>query len=164
MTPPRRLVAATFAAVSLVGCATTIDDADVVTPSTRPADEDIPASARPALDDDEPIDGGDIDASVPVATTPIAGDVADLLPEMAAEMSRLSGVIAEGGDDDETLARIAKIWDTIRLDVATTRPELVEGIDATIDMAKLAVDRTRPADADKGFSILTDLVDNYFGE
>jgi hypothetical protein len=31
-------------------------------------------------------------------------------------------------------------------------------------MARIAVDRTRPADADKAFSLLTNLVDRFTGD
>jgi hypothetical protein len=38
---------------------------------------------------------------------------------------------------------------------------LVGGIDTTVDMARTAVVRIRPADGDKAFQLLTDLVDRY---
>lgn len=164
----RRLMATAVIVTALAGCATTVDEptGDAATaPASTDADvTDVPVGAEPALEDGELIEGGVIDDTVPVATTLVGGAAADLLPEMAAEMSRLSGLIGESTTDDESFARIESIWTTIRPEIAETRPELVDGIGATVDMARTAVDRTRPADADKAFSILTDLVDNYFGE
>ena len=168
MTSPHFVAAALVTALALTGCATTVDESDengaAVSASTGADVTDIPEGAQPALEDGQLIEGGVIDDTVPVATTLISGAAADLLPEMAAEMSRLSGLIAEGTTDDEVLVRIEDIWNTIRPQIADSRPELVDGIGATVDMARTAVGRTRPADADKAFSVLTDLVDNYFGE
>lgn len=166
MTAPR-MIATAIIAIALAGCATTVDDPDddAATPASTGADvTDVPEGAEPALADGELIEGGVIDDTVPVATTLTGGAAADLLPDMATEMSRLSGLIAESTTDDESLARIESIWDSIRTEIADTRPELVDGIGATVDMARTAVGSTRPADADKAFSILTDLVDKYFGE
>jgi len=168
MTSPRFATAIVVAALALTACATTIDEPDdagaTVSVSTGADITDIPEGAEPALEDDQLIEGGVIDDTVPVETTVVGGAAIDLLPEMATELSRLSGLVAEGTTDDESLARIESIWATIRPEIAESRPELVDGIGATVDMARLAVERTRPADADKAFSLLTDLVDNYFGE
>ena len=164
----RRVIAATIIALALAGCATTVDDSDddaASIPASTGADvTDVPQGADPALADGELIEGDVIDENVPVATTLIGGAAADLLPEMATEMSRLSGLIAESTTDDESFARIESNWNSIRSEIADTHPELVDGLRATVDMARTAVGSTRPADADKAFRILTDLVDNYFGE
>jgi hypothetical protein len=40
----------------------------------------------------------------------------------------------------------------------------VGGIQTTVDMARTAVVRVRPADADKAFALLTQLVDRYTGD
>lgn len=168
MTALRRAFATAIVGIALVGCATTVDepaDGAATIPASTGADvTDVPEGAEPALSDGELIEAGDIDDTVPVVTTLISGATADLLPEMATEMSRLSGLIAESTGDDESFARIETIWNTIRPEIADTRPELLDGMGATVDMARTAVNSTRPADADKAFSILTDLVDNYFGE
>ena len=100
----------------------------------------------------------------PEITEPVAGSANELLPELATEMSRLGSQIAEGGDDRETLARIEAIWAAIRPEVESSRPELIGGIDTTVNMSITAVERTRPADADKAFRLLTDLVDNFTGD
>jgi hypothetical protein len=80
---------------------------------------------------------------------------------MSIEISRLGSQIAEGGDDNTTLARIEQIWERIRPEIERDRPKLLNGLGAAIVMARTAVERTRPADADKAFSLLTDLVDQF---
>jgi hypothetical protein len=99
--------------------------------------------------------------TVPTTTLPIAGTTTELLAEMSEQMSQLSSQISAPGDERATLDRIERIWVVARPDVETTRPELVVGIDTTVDMARTAVTRVRPADGDKALQILTDLVERY---
>ena len=61
-------------------------------------------------------------------------------------MSQLSAQIGDAGDEKATLERIDAIWLIARPDVESTRPELVGGIDTTVDMARTAVVRIRPAE------------------
>jgi hypothetical protein len=140
----RRAAAVAAGAAVLLGCATTVED-------------------RPPADQDGTISGGVVvDESVPT-TVPVEGTTTELLLEMSTEMSRLSSLIGEGGAD-ASLARIQEVWLVARPDVEATRPELANGMGAAVDMAAAAVENTRPADADKAFSILTDLVDEYTGD
>ncbi len=138
-------------------CATTVDD-------TAPGGQTLPPGAVPADGGSALIDGGVIVDSIPPTTIPVAGSATDLLPELAIEMSRLGSLIADGEGDDAALARIEAIWATIRPEIEATHPELVNGIGAMVDMARVAVERTRPADADKAFGVLTDLVDRFTGD
>ena len=115
---------------------------------------------------DEQSDAGEINVegafqTVPTTTLPITGTTAELLDEMSTEMSRLSSEISAPGDERATLDRIERVWVVARPDVESTRPELVVGIDTTVDMARVAVTRVRPADGDKAVQILTDLVDRF---
>jgi hypothetical protein len=114
-------------------------------------------------DDGEVNVGGSFE-TVPTTTLPIAGSTAELLDEMSTQMSQLSAQIGAAGDEKATLLRINALWDAARSDVESTRPELVGGIDTTVEMARTAVVRIRPADGDKAFQILTDLVDRYTGD
>lgn len=102
--------------------------------------------------------------TVPTTTLPIVGNTAELLAEMSTQMSQLSSQIAARGDERATLTRIEAVWDIARSDVESTNPELVFAIDTTVDMARTAVVRVRPADGDKAFQLLTDLVDRYTGD
>jgi hypothetical protein len=97
-------------------------------------------------------------------TLPIDGPAAELLPELAVEMSRLSSQIAADGDERATLRRIEALWAAAEAEVQAQRPELVGNIQTTVDMARTAVTRVRPADADKAFALLTQLVDRYTGD
>jgi hypothetical protein len=81
---------------------------------------------------------------------------------MAVAMSELSAQVAEDGDAElVTLATIVAIWAAVEQEVDTARPELVSGMQTTVDMATSAVERKRPADADKAHKLLTDLIDNF---
>lgn len=102
--------------------------------------------------------------TVPTTTLPIEGSAAELLPEIATEMSQLSSQIAGDGDERATLLRIERTWEAARAEVDELRPDLSGGIQTTVDMARTAVTRIRPADADKAFQILSDLVDRYTGD
>jgi hypothetical protein len=113
------------------------------------------------LDADGELSGDD---SVPTTTIAITGTAAELLPELAIEMSRLSAQIAEEGGAKETLERIEGIWVLVRPEVEDSNPELVIAIETTVDMSRTAVIRIRPADADKAFQLLTGLVDRYTGD
>jgi hypothetical protein len=114
--------------------------------------------------DDGEINVGGSFETVPTTTLPIVGSTAELLAEMSAQMSQLSSQIGDAGDEKATLLRITSLWDAARSDVESTRPELVGGIDTTVEMATTAVVRIRPADGDKAFQLLTDLVDRYTGD
>ncbi len=102
--------------------------------------------------------------TVPTTTLPIDGTTTELLAEMSTQMSQLSSQISASGDEKATLQRIESVWDVARSDVESTNPELVSGIDTTVDMARIAVVRVRPADGDKAFQLLTDLVDRFTGD
>ena len=138
----RALIAVAAVVILSAGCAETVVDVGGAT--------DSPAASS-----------GD---SVPSTTLPIVGSAAELLPEIATEMSQLSAQIAGDGDDREALRRIEATWDAVRVEVDAERPDLAGGIQTTVDMARTAVTRIRPADADKAFQILSDLVDRYTGD
>jgi len=126
----------------------------------------LAACADTVVEDPTDADSAVVDGSGSPTTTAVAieGTTAELLAEMSVEMSQLSAQIADEGDEQTALERIDAIWVVARPDVEATRPELVNGIDTSVDMARTAVVRIRPADADKAFAILTDLVDRYTGD
>ena len=136
-----RAVLAGLAVLSLSACADTVID--------------VSASSN------EPSESAEI---TPATTVPIVGTPAELLTEMAIDLSQLSAQIADEGDERATLARIEAIWAVAKPEVEATARELVGDIQASVDMARTAVVRVRPADADKAFAVLTDLVDRYTGD
>ena len=140
---PLRLAAIALAVVTVSSCAETVVEVE--------------------SDDGEVNVDGSFE-TVPTTTLPIVGSTSELLAEMSTQMSQLSAQIGAAGDEKATLKRIDAIWVIARPDVESTRPELVGGIDTTVDMARTAVVRIRPADGDKAFQLLTDLVDRYTGD
>ena len=140
---PLRLAAIALAVVTVSSCADTVVEVE-------------------SDDGEVNVDGSF--QTVPTTTLPIVGSTSELLAEMSAQMSQLSAQIGAAGDEKATLQRIDAIWVIARPDVESTRPELVGGIDTTVDMARTAVVRIRPADGDKAFQLLTDLVDRYTGD
>ena len=131
----------------LAACSTTVDD------SRELAIDTVPLEAGTIVDDD-----------TPQTTIAVVGSAADLLPEIGIDMSRLSAEIGDEGDEDATLMRIEANWEAIRAEIERDRPELLNGIQTTVDMARTAVETNRPADADKAFGLLTDLIDSFTGD
>jgi hypothetical protein len=140
----RRQLAAGATALLLLGCAAE---------ETRQLADPDPA----------PISGGVIVDTTPT-TSAVPGSPGETLAEMAAEMSRLSALVAEDGDAEGSLDRIVLLWANVEPEIDATRPGLVNGIATTVDLAETSVVRNRPADADKAFALLTDLVDSYTGD
>ncbi len=147
MTRRRSTIAAALAViVTMSACADTVVEVDADPTAT---------SAGPS---------GSAEITTVIATVPIVGSTAELLAEMSLAMSQLSAQIADEGDEQETLRRLEAIWAVARVDVEATRRDLASDIQTTVDMARNAVVRIRPADADKAVKILTDLVDRYTGD
>ena len=161
-----RFATVAFSALVLAGCATTtVDDSADPTDSLSEAELTGGEGRELAEEDTSPLEEGEIvDADAPTTTIPIEGSAADLLPEIGIDMSRLSAEIADDGDEDATIARIEGSWAAIQAEVESTNPELVNSIQATVDMGRTAVDSNRPADADKAFGLLTDLIDSFTGD
>lgn len=99
--------------------------------------------------------------TIPTTTLPIIGTTDELLVEMSDQMRQLSTQIAGEGDEKATFQRIDAIWIVARPEVEASRPELVHGLDTTVEMAETAVVRIRPADADKALQILGILVNRF---
>lgn len=163
----RRAALASIVTVAFAGCSTTIDETDSGDPTDSLSEAELTGGEGREIADENtsPLDDGVIvDPAAPDSTLPIEGSAAELLPEIGIDMSRLSAEIGADGDEDATIARIESTWAAIKPEVEASRPELVNSIQATVDMARTAVDANRPADADKAFSLLTDLIDNYTGD
>ncbi|MFK7919569.1 MAG: hypothetical protein AB8G14_15950 [Ilumatobacter sp.] len=162
-----RLALATIGVLVFTGCSTTIDETDSADPTESLSEAELTGGEGREIADENtsPLDTGVIvDPEAPETTIPIEGSAGELLPEIGIDMSRLSAEIGDDGDEDATIARIEATWAAIRDEVETSNPELVNSIQATVDMARTAVDANRPADADKAFSILNDLVDAFTGD
>lgn len=111
-----------------------------------------------------PLDSGVIvDPQAPETTIPIVGSANELLPEIGVEISRLSAVIGTP-EGTATMERIDGMWAAIHSEVETTRPDLVNGIEATVGLARSAVEQNRIEDADAAFDAITDLIDDWTGD
>jgi len=132
----RRLLGAALAAAAVAGCAqTTIDTAATAPPSSTGAP----------------------------TTLALSGGAAALLPRLDRELAALSERIVENDGDDDALVRVDALWAAARPDVEAARPELLAGFDGVIRLATTAVERRRPADADKARLNLTTLLAVYGG-
>lgn len=114
---------------------------------------------------DEDADGSAV-AAEPASTTPtdaapLTGDAAELLPDIGEQLRILSALVGGEGDPVPTLQRIEEAWGLIRDEIKTTRPELLNGLDASVEMARTSVVSKRPADADKAYGIFVDLIDAF---
>jgi hypothetical protein len=103
------------------------------------------------------------DTSPATTTTVPTGTAAELLPQMASEAIRLSGVMIDGGDSESVSEQISALWTAARNEVIATRPDLVDGFDQNVAMCARAVRFKRAADADKAARNLTALADAYLG-
>lgn len=86
------------------------------------------------------------------------GATADLLAQFADELNGLSATIIDAEGDDDALGRLETLWTAIRAQLETERPELLAGFAAVMDLARSAVERRRPADADKARTNATALI------
>lgn len=144
----RRAAPLLACALLLGACATTIDDG-------TDADQAVPAGSDVAVETtDDAVDSEPADE-------PVDDAAAALLPEFSDELSRLGTQVADGEGDDETLAVLEQIWQRLRPEIESDRPDLLNGLDTAMDMARISVNRTRPADADKALSILTDVAAQF---
>jgi len=103
---------------------------------------------------------GSVD-TIATTTLPITGTTVELLSEMATGMSLLSAQIAGDGDERATLRQIEAIWAVAKPDVESENRATAGDMQTTVDMARTAVTRVRPADADKAVQLLNNLIRQY---
>lgn len=102
-----------------------------------------------------------VPASTTAPTVPEGGlDV--LLPAMLDTLAGMSEDLAVKGSAPERarLAYAEQLWAAAEPLVDAARPELVDQFDQLMELAATAVDRRRPADADKAFAFMHPLVDD----
>ena len=99
-----------------------------------------------------------------VSVTTLPGSSAGKLQEMAVLADSLGNQIAKGGDaPKETLAQIEELWTAAAPEVRRQRAELGLEIDHQIELVRTAVERKRPADADKAAQNLAAVAANFAG-
>ncbi len=88
-------------------------------------------------------------------TTVPRGSAAELVQRMADDAAALSDLIGSRGRKTEQLALITAKWDVARPQIDPAQEVLVENLDAAVALCTIAVERNRPADADKCFRNLS---------
>jgi hypothetical protein len=83
------------------------------------------------------------------------------LDALSAETAALSAALIDNSGQREALERIEVLWERLRPEIAAERPDLLEGFDAVIQLARRSVERRRPADADKAHKNLLTLIAAY---
>jgi hypothetical protein len=101
--------------------------------------------------------------TIAVTTTVPTGTAVDLLPRMVVEGQSVGGLMVDGGDARAAVERLTALWNAVRDEVATSRPDLIDGFDQQVDRFQRAVQFKRAADADKSARNLDVLVDAYLG-
>ena len=101
-------------------------------------------------------------------TTLPTGTAAELLPRLVAAMSNLSILIGPvpddlrpDGDKRQQLAEIEALWDAVEREVTADDPESAETLTRMVDLARQAVEKNRPADADKAAKFAAQVVNAY---
>ena len=134
----RELVAALLATAVLSGCAATTYDASLATTSV-----------------------------VATTTTVPTGSTDDLLRRLADSLTGLSdfigpdpsGAIRSG--KTERLALIVALWHAVETDLTATDAHAADAIGRMVALAQTAVDRNRPADADKAARFAGQVIEDY---
>lgn len=98
------------------------------------------------------------------STTLPVGTAAELLPVILEEVRVLSTRVADNDGDTLAAARIEALWSSIADEVLAARPDLAEDFDFVVSRCRLAVDRQRPADADRAYRNLAILVAEFVSD
>jgi hypothetical protein len=109
-------------------------------------------------------DGSSFDPLSAGSTTLPTGTPADLLPQLVATVDQISEAIIDEGDQRALLAEAEALWTAAQADVAATNADAAESMQQMMDLARVSVERVRPADADKATKFLGDLVDAYLAD
>lgn len=103
--------------------------------------------------------------AVAVATTLPSGPASELLPRLSASMLSLSSYIGPNSSGstasgkEAVLAEIEALWNAAETEVTALSPESAESIGRMVDLARTAVERNRPADADKAAKFAGTVID-----
>ena len=130
MSPGRPLAAAALFVTLLAGCATEVDP-------------EIPTATE---------------ASTVTTEFVATGSTDELLDQLLTEAGTLSEAIVTNEGQHEIAGRIDVIWEAARPGVEQAGPDSVLEFDQAIELLHTGVDRRRPADADKAYNNLVQLV------
>jgi hypothetical protein len=128
----RSVVPVLVAAVALSSCSTVIND----TTSTEAPEDTTP---------------------VVVETTIPSGDIVSLLNQLVTTANGLGEAIAnrQNNQASQRAADALSIWSVLQPQLFDSGIDVVEDIDRMVELMQTAVDRKRPADADKAFRFIS---------
>lgn len=106
--------------------------------------------------------------AVATTTTLPTGTAVELLPRLVTALSNLSILIGPvpddlrpEGDKRRQLAEIEALWAAVEREVNADDPDTAETLARMVDMARVAVEKNRPADADKAAKFAAQVVNAY---
>jgi hypothetical protein len=101
------------------------------------------------------------DTDVTTTLPPIRPDASlvELVGDLTDSMRHLDEQVIEGDTDEETLARIEAIWVIAEPLAREHSIDMVFGLEQSVDLARTAVERRRPADASKAYKIAAALLE-----
>lgn len=108
--------------------------------------------------------------STPTSTTVPTGTTQELLSNLAVAMNGLSGLIGPDSSGrtpegkNERIVTIEALWTAVQPAVTSTDAEAADAIGRMVDLAKTAVERNRPADADKAARFAGQVIDKFLSE
>lgn len=101
----------------------------------------------------------------PAATTTLpTGTPAELLPQLVTTLRAVAEAIIDETDQRALLSDAEALWSAAKPQIAATDPDAADEIEGLMDLARRAVERTRPADADKAAKFLGLVADHYLAE
>ena len=130
----------------------------------------LSSCAPTTYESDAASSGSVASASDVTATTLPSGPASELLPRLAEAMNSLSSYIGpDQGQStppgkDRVLADIDNLWNAASTEVAATDPSAADSIGRMVDLAHTAVERNRPADADKAAKFAGQVISDYLGD
>lgn len=99
--------------------------------------------------------------AAPVSTTLPVGTPAELLPRLVLTLQAVAEAIIDDADQVALMTDAEGLWAASKPEVAATNAKSAEEMEGMMDLARRAVERRRPADADKAAKFLDLLVDHY---
>ena len=104
---------------------------------------------------------------VSVVVTVPTGTTEELLLGLTSALKGLSGLIGPDSSGrtpagkNEQLDLIEALWDAVQSDVTAADPDAADSIGRMVALAQNAVERNRPADADKAARFAGQVIDTY---
>lgn len=108
--------------------------------------------------------------AIPTSATVPTGTTQELLGDLAMAMNGLSGLIGPDSSGrtpagkNERIVSIEALWQAVQPAVVSVDAEAADAIGRMVELAKTAVERNRPADADKAARFAGQVIDKLLSE